>query len=65
MAVTALPPSDRLARFLAAETGASQVCIAGLALMRGGAIQENWAVDAEFAGGRLAGGSAWFCGATR
>lgn len=55
MAVTALPPSDRLARFLAAETGASQVCIAGLALMRGGAIQENWAVDAEFAGGRLAG----------
>jgi aminoglycoside phosphotransferase (APT) family kinase protein len=55
MAATALPPSDRLARFLAAETGASQVEIAGLALLDGGAIQQNWGLDACFAGGRLAG----------
>jgi len=67
MAVTALPrseprsetgPADRqraLAGFFAAETGAEAVDISRIALLAGGAIQENWAIDAEFAGGRLAG----------
>src|SRR5690242_20590882 len=44
-----------LARFLAAASGANAVEITSLAPMRGGAIQENWAVDAAFSGGRLAG----------
>jgi len=61
MAATALPrsdaPADRaaLARFLAAASGASRVEITELELLPGGAIQENWGLDAEFAGGRLAG----------
>ena len=62
MADTALPQSDlqrgrrsELARFLAAASGASAVEIIGLAPLRGGAIQENWAIDAHFIGGRLAG----------
>ena len=57
MAATALPRSDlsALADFLAAASGASRVAITGLELLPGGAIQENWGVDAEFAGGRLAG----------
>jgi aminoglycoside phosphotransferase (APT) family kinase protein len=44
-----------LARFLAAASGANSVNITGLELLPGGAIQENWGLDAEFAGGRLAG----------
>jgi aminoglycoside phosphotransferase (APT) family kinase protein len=51
-------PADRqraLARFLAEASGAEAVEIGRIALMSGGAIQENWAIDAEFAGGRLAG----------
>lgn len=62
MAVTASPQSDTqrarwaaLARFLAAASGASAVEIIGLEPLRGGAIQENWAVDARFFGGPLAG----------
>jgi aminoglycoside phosphotransferase (APT) family kinase protein len=57
MAATALPRSDlsALSRFLAEAGGASRVAIAGLELLSGGAIQENWGFDAEFAGGRLAG----------
>ncbi len=61
MAATALPRSEfsadlsALARFLAAASGASRVAIGGLELLPGGAIQENWGLDAEFAGGRLAG----------
>jgi len=61
MAATALPRSERspdlsaLARFLAAASGASRVRLAGLDLLPGGAIQENWGLDAEFADGRLAG----------
>jgi aminoglycoside phosphotransferase (APT) family kinase protein len=52
-----LPPFERtaLARFLVAASGASGVEIAGLVLLSGGAIQENWGLDVEFAGGRLAG----------
>ena len=62
MADTASPQSEPqverragLARFLAAASGARTVEITGLASLRGGAIQENWAVDAHFTGGVLAG----------
>jgi aminoglycoside phosphotransferase (APT) family kinase protein len=68
MADTALPqseprdpgaaPEDRraaLARFLAAASGAKVAEITALAPLRGGAIQENWAVDACFSGGAFAG----------
>src|SRR5947199_5479966 len=62
MAGTASPQSEPqaerragLARFLAAASGARTVEITGLAPLRGGAIQENWAVDAHFTGGVLAG----------
>src|SRR5689334_14031906 len=62
MAGTASPQSDpqsgrraALARFLSAAGRASAVEITGLAPMRGGAIQENWAVDAVFSGGGFAG----------
>jgi len=44
-----------LARFLAETSGASAVEVTGLAPLRGGAIQENWALDAHFSGGLLAG----------
>jgi len=53
------PQAERragLARFLASATRAEVVEITGLAPLRGGAIQENWAVDAHFTGGTLAGG---------
>jgi aminoglycoside phosphotransferase (APT) family kinase protein len=63
MAVTALPRSETglgdrqfaLAEFLKAATAAVTVEIGRIALLPGGAIQENWAIDAEFDGGRLAG----------
>jgi len=44
-----------LSRFLAEASGASAVEVTGLASLRGGAIQENWALDAHFSGGLLAG----------
>ena len=62
MAGTASPQSDdlrgrraALARFLAAASGASVAEIIDLAPLRGGAIQENWAVDARFSDGPFAG----------
>jgi aminoglycoside phosphotransferase (APT) family kinase protein len=63
MAATALPRSDRLpadrqdtlARHFAAATGAERAGIAGIDLLSGGAIQENWGFDVAFVGGRLAG----------
>ncbi|MBV9377633.1 MAG: phosphotransferase family protein [Alphaproteobacteria bacterium] len=60
MAATGLPRSEpaaraALARFFAATSGADAVKITGLTPLRGGAIQENWAVDAEFSGGAVAG----------
>jgi aminoglycoside phosphotransferase (APT) family kinase protein len=57
MAGTASPRSDpaRLARFLAATSGADTVEIAGLQLLRGGSVQENWGFDARFSGGALDG----------
>jgi aminoglycoside phosphotransferase (APT) family kinase protein len=68
MAGTASPRSDplqasgaaaddrrtRLARFLAEASAARSVEVTRLAPLRGGAIQENWAVDACFSGGSLA-----------
>ncbi|MGE0117649.1 MAG: phosphotransferase family protein [Dongiaceae bacterium] len=45
----------RLCRFLAASAGAESASLAHLAPLRGGAIQENWAVDVVFAGGGMAG----------
>src|SRR5690348_5197912 len=44
-----------LARFLAEASGAGTVEITGLMPLRGGAIQENWAVDAQFSRGAFAG----------
>jgi aminoglycoside phosphotransferase (APT) family kinase protein len=62
MAGTASPQSEAvrerratLARFLAAASRASAVEITELAPLRGGAVQENWAIDAHFTGGVLAG----------
>ena len=63
MAVTALRRSEAglgdrqfaLAEFLKAETGAAAVDITRVELLGGGAIQENWGVDASFEGGSLAG----------
>ncbi|HEY1797858.1 MAG TPA: phosphotransferase family protein [Stellaceae bacterium] len=46
---------SNLKRFLAAETGARSVDIATLALLEGGAIQQNWGVGATFSGGTLDG----------
>jgi aminoglycoside phosphotransferase (APT) family kinase protein len=51
-------PADNqraLAQYLAEATGAQSVEISRIALLAGGAIQENWGVDAEFDGGRLSG----------
>ncbi len=61
MAATALPRSERspdlsaLAGFLARAGGASRVRVAVLELLSGGAIQENWGLDAEFADGGFRG----------
>jgi aminoglycoside phosphotransferase (APT) family kinase protein len=57
MAATALPLFDptALARFLAAASDAGQAEIRDVKLLAGGAIQENWGIDAEFADGAFAG----------
>ena len=57
MAGTASPRSDRvaLARFLAAASAARAVEITALSPLRGGAVQENWGLDARFSGGALDG----------
>jgi aminoglycoside phosphotransferase (APT) family kinase protein len=63
MAATALPRSEAglgdrqfaLADFLKAASNADAVEITRLELLAGGAIQENWGIDASFDGGRLAG----------
>ncbi|HEV2548313.1 MAG TPA: phosphotransferase family protein [Stellaceae bacterium] len=46
---------ERLARHLAARTGAARVVVRELRRLRYGAVQENWALDAVFEGGALAG----------
>ena len=50
------PRRALLARFLAAASGAEGVEITALTRLRGGALQENWALDARFSGGALDGG---------
>jgi aminoglycoside phosphotransferase (APT) family kinase protein len=45
----------RLCRFLANAGGAEGVTLASVAPLRGGAIQENWAIDVEVADDRMAG----------
>ena len=45
--------------FLRANSGADTVHITRLARMSGGAVQENWALDAEIAGGGFAGAQQW------
>lgn len=63
MAATALPRSEAglgdrqraLADYLKTASDANAVEISRIALLDGGAIQENWAIEASFAGGRLAG----------
>jgi aminoglycoside phosphotransferase (APT) family kinase protein len=44
-----------LERFFAAASGASRTTIAKMALLEGGAIQQNWGIDATFSGGTLNG----------
>jgi aminoglycoside phosphotransferase (APT) family kinase protein len=66
MAGTASPRSEpsagaeqrrpALARFLAAASGARDCAVTALAPLAGGAIQENWGLDAQFSGGALDGG---------
>jgi aminoglycoside phosphotransferase (APT) family kinase protein len=46
---------ERLCRFLASAAGAGRAAIAGIAPLRGGAIQENWSLDIDLEGGALAG----------
>ena len=42
---------EELAAWIAAQAGVPQVGITGLSKLSGGAIQENWAVDAAFPDG--------------
>ena len=44
-----------LREFLAAASGACTVEITALMPLRGGALQENWRLDARFSGGMLDG----------
>ena len=56
MAETGLGDRQRaLAEYLKAASGASAVEITRIELLSGGAIQENWGIDASFEGGGLAG----------
>jgi len=59
MAGTASPRSEpcraALARFLAFASAARTVEITALSPLRGGALQENWGLDARFSGGALDG----------
>jgi aminoglycoside phosphotransferase (APT) family kinase protein len=46
---------ERLCHFIATAAGAREAAIATIAPLRGGAIQENWAVDVDLDGGDMAG----------
>jgi aminoglycoside phosphotransferase (APT) family kinase protein len=46
---------ERLCRFLAQSAGARRAALASLEPLRGGAIQENWAIDIDLDGGGLSG----------
>ena len=49
------PKIVRLERFLAEASGAEKVRVLDFRPLAGGAVQENWRLDAEFAGGPFAG----------
>src|ERR1700742_1289486 len=58
MRVAGAAAEDRrgaVGRFLTAAGGAAAVEVTGFTALRGGAIQENWAVDAKFSAGAFAG----------
>jgi len=56
---------EALARWLAAETGAAAVTIERLALLGGGAIQENWALDIVCTAAVSTVGTSWCCARMR
>src|SRR5688572_24450825 len=49
----------RIAEFIRGASGAQRVAITSLERMSGGAVQQNWALDAELAGGAHAGARRW------
>jgi aminoglycoside phosphotransferase (APT) family kinase protein len=58
-----MTPDDRtrtrLARFIRDASGAEHVSITQLERLSGGAVQQNWALDAELSGGAFAGARRW------
>ncbi len=50
---------SRLERFIAARAQARSARITRMERMSGGAVQQNWAIDAELDGGAYAGAQAW------
>src|SRR5688572_28636126 len=50
---------ERLAVFIRNASGAHGVSITALERMSGGAVQENWALDAQVSGGPFAGPQRW------
>ena len=50
---------ERLESFVLEAAGAARARISPLQRMSGGAVQQNWAVDAELTGGPLAGNQRW------
>ena len=50
---------ERLERFIREQASADRVSISRLERMSGGAVQQNWAVDAEVTGGAFAGPQRW------
>ena len=50
---------DRLAGWLAPQIGASTVCMTAAEKLAGGAVQENWSIGVEIAGGPQHGQRAW------
>lgn len=49
----------RLAEWIRGASGARRVAIASFERMSGGAVQQNWALDAELSGGAHAGSQRW------
>ena len=55
MELTQAEMTERLGRFLVKRTGARAARVVALTPLSGGAIQENWRLDAELDGGALDG----------
>ena len=49
----------RIADFIRAQSGASRVALRRIERMSGGAVQQNWALDAEVTGGAFEGEQQW------